>query len=274
MGEKNQTPEARGRKRGISEASSDANAEDGDETAKRRKLKADHEIDTDEFDHVSITPKQPKRKSAVPASSTNLNQGVAAKAAGRATRATKVIGSRRRKAHDVSTQQGSNSEREDLRDASSSPGGRRSSSFSDANPSDQTSGDASPVNAGHGAKASSETDDSVADAPPVDPDMRNLAPSNRREVKELRRAVQITLADFAVRVGYDVKQMDQLYDLTLHQRESYMSQHYFIQQKFRAMGHTASLFYLSEWSGTYEDWLIEEEDDRGPWLLSLMRGDS
>lgn len=281
-------PQTHGRKRRISETSSDASPEVVDENPKRRRLDVTDKIVFDDVRDVNIlSTKRSRRKPQSPPSSTNLNQSAAAKASGRVVRATKKAGGRSRKAAAAPRKQDSESESEyeEPRVEQSSGGEHGSSPKTGANPSTGMSGNSSPENADSGAgsgnvgtnttNSSPKTGEkSPTETPELDPDMRFRVPSTKAEINRLRRAVQITLADFADRIGHGVENIDTLYDLTIHEDESYFHQHQHLTRRFSDFDKYGRLYMLGEWTGGFGNWQIEEEDERGPLLLAMMRGEA
>ncbi|KAK4694553.1 hypothetical protein P7C71_g3046, partial [Lecanoromycetidae sp. Uapishka_2] len=271
----------RGRKRGLSEASSDGALGSGDGSHKRQKRNEEEDEDTEGVRYINSSSKRDTRKVVTSPSALNLNQGVAAKASGRTIRAARKAGRRRKRSSTALEEQKSESEYKESISRYSSRSERGSPLILEDDLSNGTISDATPQANGFGVRSndtspshpqySPGTDGGSPVDTPVekDPDMRFRVPVSGPDINKLRRALQLTLLDLAIQCDQDADSMDEVYDLKLHEKESYVSQHRYMQQRCRE-----PLFFLSEWTGGFGNWTLEEGDEVGPLLQGMLSGGS
>jgi len=277
----------RRRKRSIDESSSDDDTGLFDGNTKRRKFSLRRVVAPVGAIDRAINPLQrASPRLRTPASSSNLDQIVFAGASGRAKQATETAKSRRGQVHIDLTEQESDSEYEESSSTSSNH------VESDSSPDPNTDVQVEDLIDLTGNDDRSKRDDShdpdfspeIEECLPVQflgglnpNDARLRIPSNGPDMYRLRRALQLSVADFAVRSGHGAVNVDEAYDLTEHEHESYICQHYRMQLNFnsvcdeRGLGRGPPLYSLDEWTGGLGSWEFAEDDDHGPWLQQLLQ---
>ncbi len=276
----------RRRKRSIDESSSDDDTGLVDANIKRRKFSLRRVVAPVGADRAINPSQRAFPRLGTPASSSNLNQIVFGGASGRAKQATETARSRRRKVHIDLTEQESDSEYEESSSTSSTHVDSDSSPDPDTDVQDDDlidltrNDDRSERDDSHVPDFSPEMEECL----PVEflgglnpNDARLRIPSNSPDMYKLRRALQLSVADFAVRSGHGAVNVDEAYDLTEHEHESYICQYYRMQLIFnsvcdeRGLGRGPPLYSLDEWTGGLGSWEFAEDDDHGPWLQQLLQ---
>lgn len=293
-GGRQRSDQHRGHKRGIDEDSSDTNPTPVNRNIKRRKIDTSDEGTALGASHSNVPSQRASRKSRMSSSYSSLNQKKAADAPGRRKRAITAGGGNRRKhIATAPAKRESSSECEGFSPTSSLLPEIGSTSEIDEDVlmravSDVTSGDNGYEASSEGAgtdkpDSSSEIDDDTPaeTSDGLNPeDTRFRIPSNGPEINRLRRALQITVADFALRSGTGENNLGEAYDLFEHEDESYISQRYHMQQVFdsvckeKGLGQLHPLFCLPEWTGGFGNWNFELGDDKGPWLQQMLQEDT